>query len=128
MVAGEAMTVGTVVIMLLSGGMDSCVTATIAALGYDVAALHSNYGQRTADRELQAFHEISDRTELVSRLHFDPRERDRRIRSAIEEYLAIPILEVTPPQWASEPTAYTSRSVLDNDSDHLRQLGAAVFG
>lgn len=59
--------------MLLSGGMDSCVTATIAASGYSVAALHSNYGQRTADRELQAFHEIADSLGIEDRLVIDQR-------------------------------------------------------
>lgn len=51
--------------------MDSCVTATIAAKEFDVAALHSGYGQRTADRERQAFHEISDHLGIDSRLIID---------------------------------------------------------
>ena len=38
-------------VVLLSGGMDSCVTAAIAARDYRWAALHSDYGQRTAARE-----------------------------------------------------------------------------
>lgn len=46
--------------MLLSGGLDSCVTAAIAARGHDLALLHANYGQRTEKRELQAFHDIAD--------------------------------------------------------------------
>lgn len=59
------------VIVLLSGGMDSCVTATIAANDFDVAVLHSNYGQRTADRECQAFHEIADHLGINSQLIID---------------------------------------------------------
>ncbi len=47
-------------IVLVSGGMDSCVTAAIAAQDYPVAFLHLNYGQKTQDRELQAFNDISD--------------------------------------------------------------------
>lgn len=47
-------------IVLLSGGMDSCVTASIANVEYDLAVLHVNYGQRTERRELQAFNEIAD--------------------------------------------------------------------
>lgn len=47
--------------MLVSGGMDSCVTAAIAKdAGDDVRFLHVNYGQRTERRELQAFHDIAD--------------------------------------------------------------------
>jgi len=47
-------------IVLVSGGMDSCVTAAIAAQDYPVAFLHLNYGQKTQDRELQAFNDIAD--------------------------------------------------------------------
>jgi 7-cyano-7-deazaguanine synthase len=47
-------------VVLMSGGMDSCVTAAIAHREYDLALLHLNYGQRTEARELRAFHEIGD--------------------------------------------------------------------
>ena len=48
-------------VVLVSGGMDSCVTAAIAARDYDCAFLHLNYGQRTEQRELRAFREIASR-------------------------------------------------------------------
>ena len=65
-------------VVLLSGGMDSCVTAAIACERYgtaSVAALHANYGQRTEGRERRAFEEIADfygiRQRLVVQLdHF----------------------------------------------------------
>ena len=48
-------------IILVSGGMDSCITATAAKSdGYDLSFLHMNYGQRTEKRELKAFHDIAD--------------------------------------------------------------------
>lgn len=48
-------------IVLVSGGMDSCVTAAMAkAEGHDIHFLHINYGQRTERRELEAFHAIAD--------------------------------------------------------------------
>ncbi len=48
-------------IVLTSGGMDSCVTTAIAhAAGLDLCLLHVNYGQRTEQRELQAFGAIAD--------------------------------------------------------------------
>jgi 7-cyano-7-deazaguanine synthase len=47
-------------VVLVSGGMDSCVTAAIANHDYEMAFLHLNYGQRTEKRELQAFHDIAD--------------------------------------------------------------------
>lgn len=47
-------------IVLVSGGMDSCVTAAIAAGEHTTLAfLHANYGQRTEQRELRAFHAIA---------------------------------------------------------------------
>jgi 7-cyano-7-deazaguanine synthase len=48
-------------VVLLSGGMDSCVCAAIARQRYgadNVALLHASYGQRTEKRERQAFEEI----------------------------------------------------------------------
>ena len=50
-------------IILLSGGMDSCVCTAeaIATHGADrVALLHAGYGQRTQSRERRAFTEIAD--------------------------------------------------------------------
>lgn len=47
-------------VVLASGGMDSCVTAAIAAKDYDLAMLHVQYGQRTQDRELEAFNQVAD--------------------------------------------------------------------
>jgi len=47
-------------VVLASGGMDSCVTTAIAHLDYRLAMLHVAYGQRTEQRELQAFHALAD--------------------------------------------------------------------
>ncbi|MFP3867424.1 MAG: 7-cyano-7-deazaguanine synthase QueC [Desulfobacteraceae bacterium] len=44
-------------VVLLSGGLDSCVTAASARQQYDLALFHANYGQRTVGRELRAFRE-----------------------------------------------------------------------
>jgi 7-cyano-7-deazaguanine synthase len=45
---------------VLSGGLDSAVTLAFAKnAGYQVSALHVNYGQRTEKRELKAFNDIS---------------------------------------------------------------------
>jgi 7-cyano-7-deazaguanine synthase len=46
-------------IVLVSGGMDSCVVAAIAAGDHDLALLHCTYGQRTAERERSAFEAIA---------------------------------------------------------------------
>jgi 7-cyano-7-deazaguanine synthase len=63
-------------IVLLSGGMDSCVSAAIARLTHDVALLHASYGQRTAKRERRAFDAIADyygvSNRLVAELNYFP--------------------------------------------------------
>jgi 7-cyano-7-deazaguanine synthase len=59
-------------VVLVSGGMDSCVCAAIAHQSYALAFLHVSYGQRTEKRERQAFEAIADhyhvRHRLVSKL------------------------------------------------------------
>ena len=47
-------------VVLLSGGMDSCVTAAIANETHELALLHASYGQRTEKRERRAFEEIAE--------------------------------------------------------------------
>jgi 7-cyano-7-deazaguanine synthase len=55
-------------VVLLSGGMDSCVCATLAARDYDAAAVHVSYGQRTEEREREAFLAICNRLAIRDRL------------------------------------------------------------
>ena len=55
-------------VVLLSGGMDSCVCAALAAREYDAAALHISYGQRTEERERESFQRICDRLGIRERL------------------------------------------------------------
>lgn len=47
-------------VCIISGGMDSALGSKIAQNeGYELIALHFNYGQRTAKKELDAFRKIS---------------------------------------------------------------------
>jgi 7-cyano-7-deazaguanine synthase len=55
-------------VVLLSGGMDSCVCAALATRDYATAALHVSYGQRTEHRERQSFLEICDRLQIHDKL------------------------------------------------------------
>jgi 7-cyano-7-deazaguanine synthase len=58
-------------VVLLSGGMDSCVSAAIARErhgGGHIALLHAGYGQLTQQRERQAFNDIADFYEVRRRL------------------------------------------------------------
>lgn len=58
----------TLAVVLASGGVDSSVTAAMAAEGHDVAMLHVSYGQRTEERERQAFQAIADHVRARHRL------------------------------------------------------------
>ena len=62
-------------VVLVSGGLDSCVAAAEAALAFgDCSALgflHVRYGQRTAGRELAAFERIADHFGVSRRLVAD---------------------------------------------------------
>lgn len=60
-------------VILVSGGMDSCVSAAMASLKYDMAFLHLNYGQKTESRELISFNAIADFYKVQKRLVVDAR-------------------------------------------------------
>jgi 7-cyano-7-deazaguanine synthase len=55
-------------VVLLSGGMDSCVCAALAARDHDAAAVHVSYGQRTEERERQSFLAICQRLKIHDKL------------------------------------------------------------
>ena len=55
-------------VVLLSGGMDSCVCAALAARDHQAAAVHISYGQRTEQRERRSFESICDRLGIRDRL------------------------------------------------------------
>jgi 7-cyano-7-deazaguanine synthase len=55
-------------VVLLSGGMDSCVCAALATRDHEVAAVHVSYGQRTEERERQSFLAICRRLEIHDKL------------------------------------------------------------
>jgi 7-cyano-7-deazaguanine synthase len=58
-------------VVLLSGGMDSCVCAAIARERHgasNLALLHASYRQRTEKRERQAFDAIADHYHVAQRL------------------------------------------------------------
>ncbi|MDQ3022339.1 MAG: 7-cyano-7-deazaguanine synthase QueC [Bacteroidota bacterium] len=58
-------------IVLISGGMDSSLTAAIANKKYSLNCLHINYGQRTQKRELKAFHDIAEYYDVKKKLVVD---------------------------------------------------------
>jgi len=59
-------------ICILSGGMDSTTATYIAKnRGYDIVALHFNYGQRTEKKELESFKKICKELNIKSKYIID---------------------------------------------------------
>jgi len=92
-------------VVLLSGGMDSCVCAALCARDHDAAAVHVSYGQRTEDRERQAFLAICDRLGIKDRLVV----RNEALRSIggsalTDDRIAVP--EAAPQIGPSIPVTY----------------------
>ena len=59
-------------ICILSGGMDSTLASYIAKNeGYEIIAVHFNYGQRTEKRELKAFRDICDDLGILEKYEID---------------------------------------------------------
>ena len=56
----------------MSGGMDSTLVAYIMrSRGYEIVALHFNYGQRTVLKELECFRSICDDLAVVDKYEID---------------------------------------------------------
>jgi len=59
-------------VCILSGGMDSTLASYLAKNdGYEIITVHFNYGQRTQDKELQAFRDISNALNVSNKYEID---------------------------------------------------------
>src|SRR5574344_1235101 len=59
-------------VVILSGGMDSTLISYIAKnSGYELIAVHFNYGQKTQDRELKAFRDICNELNVLEKYEID---------------------------------------------------------
>ncbi len=59
-------------VSILSGGMDSTLASFIAKNdGYEIVAVHFNYGQRTQTKELEAFRNICKALEVKEKYEID---------------------------------------------------------
>jgi 7-cyano-7-deazaguanine synthase len=67
-VVSDSLSKTTPAVVLLSGGMDSCVCAALAIRDHLTAAVHVSYGQRTEERERRSFEAICDRLGIRDRL------------------------------------------------------------
>lgn len=96
-----------VAVVLLSGGMDSCVTAAVAAQEHRLALLHSSYGQRTEAREKRAFEEIAAHFQAPFRLVVEQRYLSRIGGSALtDSSLAVPEADLAAAEAGQIPITY----------------------
>lgn len=96
-----------VAVVLLSGGMDSCVTAAVAAREHRLALLHSSYGQRTEAREKRAFEEIAAHFQAPFRLVVEQRYLSRIGGSALtDSSLAVPEADLAAAEAGQIPITY----------------------
>ncbi len=59
-------------VCILSGGMDSTLSSYIAKNeGYEIIAVHFNYGQRTETKELKAFRDICEDLQIKEKYEID---------------------------------------------------------
>ena len=81
-------------VVLLSGGMDSCVCAAIAIQDHgttNVAAMHISYGQRTEARERESFTKICNRLGIAKRMLIENRSLAQIGGSALtDKSIAVP--------------------------------------
>ena len=96
-----------IAVVLLSGGMDSCVTAAIAAQDHRIALLHSSYGQRTEAREKRAFEEIAAFYNAPFRMAVEQRYMSRIGGSALTDAsVAVPEANLAASQAGQIPITY----------------------
>ena len=112
-------------VVLVSGGLDSCVTAAIAAQEYECAFLHLNYGQLTEQREAAAFHALADHFEVSDRLIIDTAHFTQIGGSSLTD----PALPVTEADLESDdiPTSYVpfrNANILSMATSWAEAMGA----
>ena len=96
-----------IAVVLLSGGMDSCVTAAIAAQEHRLALLHSSYGQRTEARERLAFAALADHYRVPYRLTIEQRYLSQIGGSALTDAsIAVPAADLAAAPSGEIPVTY----------------------
>jgi len=98
------MTDGPLAVVCVSGGMDSALTAALAAREHRLAFLHANYGQRTERKELECFHALADHYGAEARLVVDLSDL-RQIGGSSLTDASIPVREADPEEGVI-PTSY----------------------
>jgi len=84
-----------IAVVCVSGGMDSAVTAALAAAEHRLAFLHGSYGQRTEAKELACFHALAEHFAAERRLVVDFSDL-RQIGGSSLTDAALPVREGEP--------------------------------
>lgn len=92
-------------VVLVSGGLDSCVCVAEAAQTHALALLHVSYGQRTAAREHRAFTAIADHYGAALRLVVDVTHLAEIGGSSLTD-AALPVEERLPIRGSGVPSTY----------------------
>ena len=113
-------------VILVSGGMDSCVTAAIANEQFRSAFLHVNYGQRTEARELRAFNGIADFYKAENRLAVSI-EHLKVIGGSSLTDMNMPVPETTPRQTPNSQlrTSYVPSTYVPFRNAHLLSIATS---
>ena len=112
-------------VVLVSGGLDSCVTAAIAAQDYRLAFLHMNYGQRTERREFKAFNDIADFYEVRERLSVDVTFFNQIGGSSLtDESIAVSKADLTNKEIPSSYVPFRNANILSIATSWAEVIGA----
>ncbi|MFQ5901591.1 MAG: 7-cyano-7-deazaguanine synthase QueC [Thermodesulfobacteriota bacterium] len=112
-------------VVLVSGGMDSCVVAAISNLDHEMAFLHLNYGQRTEERELNAFRDIADFYRVDRRLVADVSYLKEIGGSALtDEEIDVPVTACSPGVIPSTYVPFRNAHLLSIATSWAEVIGA----
>ena len=116
-------------VVLASGGLDSCVAAAVARREFDLALFHANYGQRSLDRELEAFRAQAAFFQAAATLEVDLNYLGVIGGSSLTDLdQAVPTDEVEPPGIPSTYVPFRNSNLLAAVVAWAEVLGAeAVF-
>jgi 7-cyano-7-deazaguanine synthase len=116
-------------VVLASGGLDSCVVAALARREFELALFHANYGQRSLERELEAFRAQAAFYQAAATLEVDLNYLGVIGGSSLTDLSqAVPTDEVEPPGIPSTYVPFRNTNLLAAAVAWAEVLGArAVF-
>ena len=115
-------------VVLASGGLDSCVAAAVARRSFDLALFHANYGQRTLNRELEAFRAQAAFFQVVTTLEVDLHYLSQVGGSSLTDpEREVPAGEEDPPGIPNTYVPFRNSNLLAAATAWAEVLGAAAL-